>query len=171
MTVAACPCSPLIERIIAMSQPNQAQAKKVDVIATARELAEMMREEPAAIERELIHAGDELLAFYEDPNFRISFQNLKALKREAIEMAIQDISAGVMTLRSSTIGVSFRGSGLTPYITPHGSSPSGTVVFSISWKNIKAFRNWRETEGTDDITQDQINLSIYRLTAMLAELI
>ncbi|MFN7728047.1 MAG: hypothetical protein ACK5P7_02705 [Bdellovibrio sp.] len=154
-----------------MSEPKQPPVKRVDVIATARKLAQMMREKPAAIERDLINAGDELLAFFEDPNFRTSFQNLKALKKEAIEMAIQDISSGVMTLRSSSIGVSFRGSGLTPYITPHGTSPPGNVVFSISWKNIKAFRHWRDSEGSDDVTQDQINLSIYRLTAMLADLI
>lgn len=154
-----------------MSQPNE-NFKKVDVIATSRELAEIMKQDASAKERELLQAGDELLAFYEDPNFRISFQNLKKLKAEAIEMAILDISSGVMTLRSSTIGVSFRGTTLMPYITPHGSNPSGTVVFSIGWKNIKAFRNWRNDESAeDDISQDQINLAIYRLTALLSEVI
>lgn len=154
-----------------MSETKQA-FKTVDVVATSRELAEIMKQDASAKERELLQAGDELLAFYEDPNFRVSFQNLRRLKAEAIEMAIQDISSGVMTLRSSTIGVSFRGTALAPYITPHGSSPSGTVVFSIGWKNIKAFRNWRKDESAeDDISQDEINLAIYRLTALLSEVI
>jgi hypothetical protein len=153
-----------------MSKSTQPQAKKVDVVGSARELAMMMKNDPSLIEREVLNQGDELIGFYQDPNFGDGFQNLRSLKLEILEMAIQDVSGGVMTLRSSSIGVAFRGRSLTTYISPHGSNPSGTVVFSVNWKNIKAFQNWRNDQG-EDITQDEINTAIYRLAAAMSELL
>jgi len=144
--------------------------KKVDVIAAAYELATVFKEDPKFVERDLLQQGDELLSFFEDPNFSNSFQDMLTQKSQVIQMAIQDISGGVMTLRSSTIGVAFRGRTLSPYVAPHGTSPNGTVVYSIGWKNLKSFQNWRSEDG-GDISQDQINTAIYRLAAALAELI
>lgn len=152
------------------SREKAPPAKKVDVIGKAYELASYMKTAPELIEKDLVQAGEGLIAIYEDANFGLSFKNMKDLRREAIEMAIQDISAGVMSLRSSTIGVSFRGNKLVTFVTPHGSSPQGTVAYSIAWKNIKAFQNWRET-GEEDVTQDEINLAIYLLTVHLSKLV
>src|SRR5260370_53456 len=120
-----------------MSKPQEFD--KVDIVGKTHELALLFKQNTDLIEKSLVNQGETLLAFYQDPNFRTSFQNLKKQKAEVLNMAIQDISNGVMTLRNSTIGISFRGKELKPYVSPHGSQPSGTVVFSISWKNIKAF--------------------------------
>jgi hypothetical protein len=116
------------------SLPKPPAYKAVDIVETAKELAKFMQAHPQEIEKPLIQAGDQLLAFYQDDNFTDSFQDLKLKKQEIIEMAMNDISVGVMTLRSSTIGVAFRGRSLAVYVTPHGSSPQGTVVYSINWK-------------------------------------
>lgn len=144
--------------------------KKVDIVNACLELSQLMKESPADVDRELVKKGESLLGIFQDPNYTDKFQNLKEVKREIYDMAINDIAAGVMVLRSSVIGVTFSVSKLKTYVTPHGSLPEGSVVFSISWKNIRAFRNWREG-SEDEVTQEQINDALYALAFRLSKLI
>lgn len=143
---------------------------KVNIIESTSVLAQLMSDNPSEIDRDLLKKGENLIAIFQDSNFSNQFHNLKDLKKEIISMAINDISIGVMTLQSATLGVTFSHSKLKTYISPHGSSPEGSVVYSLSWKNIKAFQNWRSEEESE-ITQDKINYAIYFLTFQLSKLV
>lgn len=150
--------------------PKMAASDAPEFFETLVELATHMRDDPSGINIELNRRGEELLGVFQDQNYRKQFKNLRAQKMHAIEMAARDISMGVSTLRSSTIGISFSEGKLIPFVTPHGSSPRGSVVFSISWRNTKAFRNWRSHEGVE-VSQDEINMSLYCLAVILSEVV
>lgn len=133
------------------------------------ELAFLMKQSPQQVEKELIQNGENLVGIFEDPNYtHRRFQNLNRQKIEVLKSAIDDIGVGVMVLRSSNIGLNFKGKDIQNYISPHGSNPSGTVVFSVNWKNIAAFKNWRHGEG-DDVSQNDINAAIYFLTFQISK--
>ena len=143
---------------------------KQNIVDFAHKLAQLMKSEPSGVEKPLLKRGEELVGVWSDPTYNLRrFPDLHKRKIEVLEKAIEDVSVGVMTLRSSSIGLLQKAGKLSPYITPHGSPPNGDVVFSINWKNIVAFKNWRREDGTDDISQDDINAAIYKLTASMAE--
>jgi hypothetical protein len=75
-----------------------------------------------------------------------------------------------MVLRSSTIGLSYRNKEITPYISLHGTLPEGNVIFSINWKNIAAFRAWRNGQG-EEVPQEEIHAAIYFLTFEISKLL
>ncbi len=144
--------------------------KKVNITESCLELAEMMSQMPSMADKELIKKGEALIAIFQDSNFSDKFQDLAQIKQQLLLMAANDIASGVMTLRSSIMGVAFLHSKLKTYITPHGSLPEGSVVFSLSWKNIRAFGNWRKGEEID-LAQEDVNSSIYYLSYLISKLI
>lgn len=143
---------------------------KMDFFESLVQLAQHMKSEPGGINPEFNRRGDELLGFFQDTNYRNSLQDLRAQKVRVIEMVAKDISEGVMTLQSSSIGISFVDNKFIPFVTPHGTPPRGSVVFSVSWRESKAFHNWRSQEEKE-VTQDDINVSLYRLAVILSEVI
>ncbi|GIL21267.1 MAG: hypothetical protein BroJett041_23810 [Candidatus Jettenia caeni] len=129
-----------------------------------------MKKQPELIEKELLQKGDQLVGIFHDYQYNLRrFPDLNEKKIAAISTAIEDISKGVVTLRSSSIGIMAKDRKLLTYITTHGSSPGGDIVFSVNWKNIVAFKSWRKDEG-DDISQDDINTAVYRLAAAISDL-
>jgi hypothetical protein len=143
--------------------------KKVDISSSCLELADYLRQFSGDIDNNLIKSGQAQLAFFFDPNYTDSFQNLASLKKDLLLLAAEDIAKGVNTLRSSVLGISFIHSKLKTYVIPHGSAPEGSVVFSISWKNIRSFQNWRAGD-TGDIDQNDINACLYLISFELSKL-
>ena len=147
------------------------EPKKVDIVAGARELATLMKANPSIIERALIDEGNNLVAMYDDVQASKKNKALASYKVKVLEIAIDDISAGVVSLRTCTVGVAKLGKELTLYTVPYGESPPGPVLFSISWKSTKAFKGWQNTASIEEFDQEQLNTAIYRLSAALARLI
>lgn len=146
------------------------KVKKVDVLRSSEELAQIMKKDPSFIEKDLIQQGDQILGIFTDESFRGSFKNFDKMKIEAIKMAIEDIACGAPTLMSSTIGLTFKNNKIQTYIVPFGTMASGNVMFSINLKNRAAFKSWRDQEATD-FAQEEVNTAIYRLTTLWSALI
>lgn len=153
-----------------MSKKDQKTGQK-DIIVTVHELAQLMKGDPRGIDNDLRKKGDDCIVIYQDFNFSDNFQNLRQQKIHVIEMVVRDISEGVLTLRSSSIGVSFSDGKMVPFVTPHGSSPRGTIVYSIGWRDSRAFHNWRTNSLDLDVSQDDINVAIYRLAVEMQEVL
>jgi hypothetical protein len=149
---------------------NPRNVKKVDVLATASELAAILQQDPTLIEKDLVQRGDELLGIFSDDSFRDSFKNFRQMKIEALKMAIEDISAGAPTLMTSTIGLTFKNNKIVTYIVPFGTMASGNVLYSINLKDRAAFKSWRN-EDAFDVSQDDVNTAIYRLTVSWSQLL
>lgn len=143
---------------------------KIDIAGSALQLAQMIKTDKSLIERSLFTEGSEMLGLYEDLNFKDTFQNLKEMKLELFKMAIEDLAMGGLTLKTSTIGLSFREGKIKTFISPLGTSPQGTVMFSINLKNNAAFKNFRNGDG-GELPQEKINAAIYRLTVALSDLV
>lgn len=143
---------------------------QLDVFPSLIELASLMRDDPSAIDRETLRRGGDLLAIYEDINFKNSFQDLRNQKIAALGHAARDISEGGIILRSSVIGVTFKEGKMVPFVTPHGSSPTGSLAFSISWLQRRAFQNWRSDAG-GETEQEDVNAALYRLAVCLSTIL
>lgn len=143
----------------------------IDVVSSALKLAQILKEEPSLVEKPLLSAGDKLIAIYQDANFKDSFRDFKSMKIEAIKVAIDDVAMGCKSLQESTIGLTFRDNKVQTFITTHGKSPGGSVMFSISWKNMIAFKNYRNMDGEIDIPEEELHAVIYRLTHELSTLL
>ena len=155
----------------AKTQESPKDSVKESIVETARKLAAFMYENPTGIEKPLAQRGENMVGVFSDPNFSTrGFADLKKQKIEVLEKAIDDISGGVLLLRSSMIGLQFHNNKVVPFLTPHGSFPPGQVVFSINWKDIAGFKNWRNGEG-DDVTQESLNYAIYYLTLEISRLL
>lgn len=141
-------------------------AKNIDVVASAVELAQIFKDDRNLIEKSEYETGRALVAIFEDPNFKN--KDFKNAKIESIKLAIDDISRGAIELKDCSMGVVFRNGRYEHFATPHGKSTEGNVAFSISLKNIVAFKNWREDDGVS-VSQDDLNSAIYYLTALLSE--
>lgn len=150
----------------AAAPPNQ-----LNVIETVDELSELMKNDPGGIDEDLVAKGEALIGTFADENYTTRrFPDLNAKKIEIIKRTIEDISMGVMILRTSTLGLTVRANSVEPYIIPHGNLPNGNVIFSLNWKNIVAFKNWRSGES-DPVSQDDINAAIYMLTVEISRLL
>ena len=141
-----------------------------NILDSVYELADIIKSDPTSVEKTLLKRGDELISVFTDPTYSIRrFPDLNDRKVEVLEKAIEDVAVGVLALRSSVIGLINSGGTLVPYVTPHGTNPEGDVVFNVKWKNTVAFKNWRREDGTDDVSQEDVNAAIYKLTVDLAK--
>lgn len=152
-----------------MSKGPQKQ-KLVDVWAKALELAKIMKDHPAIVEKALLARGTEMIGIYIDPNFKDSFQNLKQLKIESYKMAIEDVAMGAVALKAATLGLVFKDNKVQTFIAPHGNNPQGTVIFSIAIKNVVAFKAWRTDDGAE-LPEEEANAMMYSLIAGVSKLI
>jgi len=143
---------------------------KLDIKGTSLELAEIIKDEPQLIEKDLLKEGNDIVAIYQDANFTDSFQNFRELKREIFNLALEDLAMGGITLRTSMIGLTFREGKIKTFISPLSVQPSGNLMFSITLKETAAFKNWRNDEGAD-IPQENLNAAIYRIIIALAEIL
>jgi len=155
--------------IASFPQRMNNDSMKVDISGSSKELAALIKEDPSLIERELLNQGNEYIAIYEDRNFTNGFQNLKEMKRELFTMVLEDIGMGAVTLKTSVVGLTFSGNKVKTYISPFGTNPQGNVMFSVSLKNVVAFRNWRN--GTEDLPQDELNAALYKVVVALSEVL
>ncbi len=131
-------------------------------------LAKAMKVNPDLVELPLVAEGESLFAIYQDSNFSDRFNGVKELKTATYKMAIEDISMGAPMLAQSVIGLTFKENRIQTYISPHGNSISGNNVFSISLKNLVAFKGYRA--GISDPVADQlINSGLYFLTFQLSK--
>lgn len=131
-------------------------------------LAKAMKENPELVELPLVSEGEALFAIYQDTNFSDRFKGVKELKTATYKMAIEDISMGAPMLTQSVIGLTFKENRIQTYISPHGNPISGNNVFSISLKNLVAFKSYRA--GISDPVADQlINSGLYFLAFHLSK--
>ena len=151
-----------------MSQTKPNSRSEVEVVSSALVLANFYKDDPAGIDKSDFQRGSEVVGIYSDENFKASFKNFGKMKVEALKLAIEDLSRGATTLRTSTIGLTYVNNKMQVYIMPFGNTPAGNVVFSISLKNAKAFMQWRKGDG-NEIPQEKINSAIYRLTVLISE--
>lgn len=147
-----------------------AKQTQIDVFPSLLELAHFMMKDPSGIDRDNVRRGDELLGIFEDTTFKNSFKGLREQKMAALGNAARDISEGGELLRTSMIGVTFKEGKMAAFVTPHGSSPGGNIVFSVSWKQKRAFHNWR-TDASNDNSQDDVNAALYRLAVCLSTIV
>lgn len=144
---------------------------KIDIAGSAFQLAQMIKTDKSLIERDLFTQGADLLGLYEDLNFKDTFQNFKELKVALFKMAIEDLAMGGMTLKGSTLGLTFRDGKIKTFISPFGSTPQGTVMFSINLKSAINQKGKRTEGGSQEMPQEDINAAIYRLTVALSDLV
>ncbi len=143
---------------------------KVDIKASSLELAQILKDNPAMIEKDLFEQGHELVAFFEDSNFSDQFQNFREMKKELLSMVLEDLAMGAITLKTSNVGLTFLNGKVRTFITPFGSPQSGNLMMSVSLKNVVAFKNWRS--GTDqEIDQEHLNAAIYRVVVALSKVL
>lgn len=146
-------------------------AVQINILKSVEELSEMMSETPAGVDRSLAAKGEALLGIYFDENYTLDrFPDLNERKIEILRKVVEDVSMGVMTLRSFNIGLTTRNNKIEPYIVAHGKLPQGNVVYSVNWRNIVAFKNWRKGGG-DPVSQDDINAAIYFLAVAISKLL
>lgn len=136
----------------------------VDVLGTAMRLAEIFKEDPSAIDKAELARGEKLLTFFQDSNFGPSFAGLKDFKSEVLIQAIDDMSNRAKVLAKNFMGVVFRKNALETFVCEYGKTPEGNVVYKVGLRDVVAFQNWRSGQN-DEITQEDINAAIYRLTA------
>ncbi|MGZ5279049.1 MAG: hypothetical protein ACXWC9_03855 [Pseudobdellovibrionaceae bacterium] len=143
---------------------------KVDIKGSSLELAQMIKQDPNLVEKELLKKGDELVGFFEDSNFSNGFQNYRELKVELWKMVLEDLAMGAITLKTSNIGLTFQNGKVKTFITPFGVPPSGNLMMSVSLKNVVAFQKWR-SGNQGDIDQEHLNAAIYRVIVSLAKVL
>jgi hypothetical protein len=148
-----------------MSENNKKPV--VDVFASSMELAQIIAEAPNAIEYDLVLKAEEFLGVFIDtrPNI-LSNKQFKGLQQYILKQAIEDISKGLLLLRTSTIGVISRNGEFKPFISPYGTSPDGSVVFSV---NIKGASKSAREDVLKNLNEDSINAAVYKLTVVLAK--
>ena len=148
-----------------------ATKKSAILDSPSSELAQLMKKDPSGIEKDIVARGENLVGLFHDNNYTArGFSEINELKVDIIKKAIEDIAGGVITLRASTLGLTFSENRLVSYVASHGTSPKGSVVFSVSWKNIAAFKNWR-ADGKDTTSESDINAAIYYLTVEMSKLL
>lgn len=150
---------------------EQPKEQVVDISESVLELAQIMRENPHDWDRSLAKKGEVQLGIFQDPNFSDQFQNLKELKKEILLLVAEDLARGIVFLRTSVFGISFNHGKLHTYIIPHGNNPEGNVVYSVSWRNIRAFLGWKKKEKDHEIEQDTIHACLYYIARELSRLL
>ncbi len=135
---------------------------------TTLELAQILKADPSALDKNDFEIGKEIISIFEDLNFSKSLANYKVCRLKCIQEAISDLSTGAENLKSGAYGVQFLHNQFSNFYNLHNEKPDGTVAYSISLKEFVAFKNWRLTEG-DEFPQEKVNHSIYYLTAILAQ--
>lgn len=140
---------------------------KVDVYSSALELAHIFKEEQKLIEKPLLDEGNAVVGVFTDTNFSKSFQGLKEAKLEVLQRAIEEIAGGGGTLLTSQIGIVFREGKVRPFVELLGTSPQGSVIYSLNLKKRKAFHKYKEGDG-EEVSQEDINAAVYRLAVELS---
>jgi len=148
------------EKIALMTTPQ----KKVNpVTESAMVLAQLMKANPKETDQELLSAAQNLVKIYSNAHYSQKiYKNLNQQKIELIKSAIEDISSGVLTLRTSILGLTFKSEKIIPFICPYGSNPEGQIVYSIQWQTNK---------NQPDHTQEELNSAIYLLSQEIAKLL
>lgn len=141
-----------------------------DIFPSILELAGYLQDQPTTRDVQLDQRGESLLAIFQDPNFRETFPGLRDLKIGIIGAVTRDIAEGLSVLRTSSLGICYKDGKMVPYRAAFNSPGVSNVVFSISWKNQKAFQKWKSGEGYY-VSQEEINASIYHLAVKLSGLI
>ncbi len=141
---------------------------EVDIRNSVLKLADLMLSQPGSIEFTYIRQGAEFLALFEDLSFSETLPNLIELKKELFLMVAEDLAMGGMALKTSSIGLKYSNHEIKTFISPFGSSDSGNVVFSITIRQVAAFKNWRKVEEIE-FTNEQLNAGIYYLTHELSK--
>lgn len=139
-----------------------------DVLGTARKLAEIIKADKQALDRETYRRGDRLLAIFQDPNYGRSTRGLSETRLEIIQQAIDDMANRAKVLSRSFFGVTFVNNQVRPFVCQYSETPEGNIVYKIGLKDVVAFQSWRQGQN-NEINQDDINAAIYRLTAEWAE--
>lgn len=144
--------------------------EELDVLGTALRLAQMIRDDSSLIDREEYRRGEKLLTFFQDANFGPSFPGLKEFKAEAVTQAIDDMAERAKVLSKSFFGVAFVKNALETFVCEYGQTPAGNVVYKIGLRDVVAFQKWRGGQNSE-ITPEDINAAIYRLTAEWSKLL
>lgn len=141
-----------------------------DIFLSVLELAGHLQDQPSTRDIPLDHRGESLLAVFQDPSFRETFPGLQDLKVGIIGAVARDIAEGLSVLRTSSLGICYKEGKMVPYRAAFNSPGVSNVVFSISWKNQKAFQKWKDGEGYY-VSQEEINASIYHLAVRLSKIV
>lgn len=143
---------------------------RVDVIGTALRFAELLKEDPRAVDRAELQRGERLLSLYQDANYSDGFRNLRALKAELFKTVIEDLADRARVLSGSYYGVFFVKGQLKSGAFEYASSPEGSLVYKIALKDVAGFQKWRKGEGSS-YTPEDLHAGIYLLTVELSRLL
>jgi hypothetical protein len=155
---------------ICMTAAPKFKENFIHIYESTLELANLLKAEPSLLEKKLLTKGNEILAIYNDGSFKNSFSNLRQMKMETYKMIVEDLAMGAMTLRKSVVGLTFKENRIQTFICAYGTNPSGNMMFSVSLRNIAAFKNWREGDA-DPLPEEDIQACIYTIAAAIAELL
>jgi hypothetical protein len=134
-----------------------------DVLGSAEQLAQILHKDRNALDRDSLRRGDLFLSIFNDKNFGRNVPGLNSSKLDVIKQAIEDLAGRGKILGKSYVGVTFYENAMQPFVRSYGENPPGNIVFKVGIKNIAAFQNWRNGSA-DEISEDDINAAIYRLT-------
>lgn len=142
---------------------------EVNIRSSVLKIAELMLSHPGGIEFSFIRQGAEFLALFEDLTFSENLPNFVELKKELFLMVAEDLAMGGVALKTSSIGLKYTNNEIKTFISPFGSTDSGNVVFSITIRQVAAFKNWRKVEVIE-FSSDQLNSAIYYLAHELSKI-
>lgn len=145
--------------------------QEINIYEKSRELASLMKGNPKAIDRNLLHKGAEVIGIFRDPNFGDQFAGRRALEADMLKFAIEDVSMGALSLANNQVGLTYRDRRIQTFMNPLGMPPAGNVVMSLSLKKRSAFKGFRSEETNNGLEQEEVDAALYYLTFLLSEVI
>lgn len=142
--------------------------QKETVLHTAFRLAQILKEDPAALDKEAYVQGDQWLEIKSLEDSR--FPDLNQKKIGVIQQSIQDLASWGKTLASAYMGLTYYESELQSYIAEYGESPLGESLFSVAFRNPEALKDLR-SGGREHLSEEDMNTVIYRLTVEWSRLL
>ena len=153
-----------------MNSDSSNKDSKPEVLNSAFRLAQIIKEDPDSLDTATWSKGDDFLVIFNDSELKQKTEDLVELKIKVIQQAIEDLSERGNILSEASMGLIFYDNQAQAFISHYKEAPLGKIVFKIGIKDTNAFIEWRKG-ATDQITEDDINAAIYRLTALWAEFI
>lgn len=153
-----------------MSKDSSVNPTGPDVLKSAFELAQIIKEDSDALDTETWSRGDQFLSIANDPTFGKKIAGLSELKISILKEAIEDLANRGQVLSEAFLGLTYFENNVQTFVCQNNEIPLGKVVFKISIKDLKPFLEWRQGV-VGKVSEDDINSGIYRLAALWAELL
>jgi len=154
-----------------MANNDEMRTYNTLISSTSLQLAQWMKKYPEKIDKQLVTEGEKYVEIFESEKLRIQKSNqYTEMKINLIMQAIDDISVGANRLRVSTFGLVEQDFNILPYELSIGQIPKGMIMYCLTWKNVESILALKNKK-VKEISQEEINSSIYFLTTQLSKLV